>query len=347
MFIRKKQSIKDVVLAVTYTCNSRCRFCNIWKSKESYSLKPRDYKKSLPQTSKSINLSGGEPFLREDLVDVVRAVSQRCPRAKLIISTNGFLPSLIKKRVQAILKFKRDIGVAVSIDGFGKAHEELRNVPGGFSLALETIRLLKELGVRRIKIAFTLGDANVGQLKRIYRLSRELDVEFTLSAYHNSEHFFRMRGHEVNKPDKMNKALVWLIQQELASWSPKRWLRAYYVWGMIHYLQTGCRILPDYSGLSAIFIDPFGIIYPSNVWGLEIGRLTRIRSWSAFLRRTKSIRDRRPAPASWMICTARPAMRRHWLKVGLWLVRMKASQTFGWKQYDFNRLRPLQACQVK
>ena len=99
-----------------------------------------------------VHITGGEPFLREDIVEVVRTVIRQCPKAEITISTNGFSPSLLKKQLAEIMKTRRDIGLMVSLDGFGKVHEELKGVPGGFSLALETIRLSRELGVRRIGI---------------------------------------------------------------------------------------------------------------------------------------------------------------------------------------------------
>ncbi|MFH1367312.1 MAG: radical SAM protein, partial [Patescibacteria group bacterium] len=174
---QNENSIKDIVLAVTYRCNGRCKFCNIWKEK-GVSLLPAASYKNLPRNARNINITGGEPFLREDIVEVVRVIVRQCPEAKIIISTNGFSPSLIKKRLQEILRLKRDIGLAVSLDGFGRVHEELRGFPGGFSLALETIRLSRELGIKDVKIAFTLTDSNFKQLKKIYRFSKEMRTEF-------------------------------------------------------------------------------------------------------------------------------------------------------------------------
>jgi len=323
--MKNKNSLaKEIVLAVTYQCNSRCSFCNIWKSKKTYSLKPTSYK-NLPHNLKSINISGGEPFLRNDLPQVIRVISRQCPKAKIVISTNGFLPSVIKRQISEIIKFKRDIGVVVSLDGFGKAHEDIRGFNGGFCLALDTIRLLKELGVESVKVGFTLGDQNIDQLKKVYRLSRELDVELSLTVVHNSEHFFQKADNEINNINRMKKELNWLIVQELKDFSPKRWLRAYFAWGAIKFLETGKRMLPDDTGVKSLFIDPFGNIYPSNVWGLNMGSLEKIKSWSDFSKKSKNLVDKNvdQRPESWMICTARQAIRKNWFKAGLWIFKTK------------------------
>jgi len=263
--LKRQSIIKDIVLAVTYQCNGHCRFCNIWQSKKSFSCQPSDYR-NLSRSLESININGGEPFLRADLPKIVRTISRQCPKAKIIISTNGFLPSVIKKTMVEIIKFKRDIGVAVSLDGFGRVHEELRGFTGGFCLAIETVRLLKELGVRDLKIAFTLNNRNINQ-----------GVEFSLAACHNSPHYFQKEDNRINKIDAIKKEIKWLIEQELKRFSLKRWGRAYFAWGLIKFLEDKQRVLPDYSGMSSVFIDPFGNIYPSDVWDLKIGRLNEIK----------------------------------------------------------------------
>ncbi|MFH0805786.1 MAG: hypothetical protein V1901_02835, partial [Patescibacteria group bacterium] len=83
------------------------------------------------------------------------------------------------------------------------------------------------------------------------------------------------------------------------------------------------RILPDYSGLDSLFIDPFGKIYPSNTWGLEIGRLERINDWERFSQRIRPALLVNQSPANWMLCTARQAMKKHWFQVVVWILREK------------------------
>ena len=329
-----KNPIKDLVLAVTYKCNSRCRFCNIWQNQEFFSCEPIDYI-NLPRNIKNVNISGGEPFLRQDLPEIIKNISRQCPKAKIVISTNGFLPSKIKETMQRIIKFKKNIGVAVSLDGFGKVHEELRGFPGGFSLALETIRLLKELGIRDLKISFTLGNENINQLKKVYQLSKELKTEFSLAVYHNSSHYFKKQDNKIYNLRSIEDKLNWLISQELRSFSPKKWFRAYFTYGTISFLKNKQRILPDSSGLDSLFIDPFGNIYPSNVWDLKIGQLSKIEDWDEFSKRTKKIVLTERKPVSWMICIARQSMRKNWFKVIRWILQEKFCLFTNGKRYIF------------
>ncbi|OGC48006.1 MAG: hypothetical protein A3A94_01080 [Candidatus Portnoybacteria bacterium RIFCSPLOWO2_01_FULL_43_11] len=318
------QKIKDIVLAVTYQCNSQCEFCHIWRKKTASSLKPKDYK-NLPRTIQNVNISGGEPFLRNDLSKIVQTIKSRCPRAKIIISTNGFLSQEIKKQTKKILKIEPGIGITVSLDGLKKIHEKLRGVKNGFKQALQTIEILKKLKIKNLKIAFTINDHNFQELRKVYQLSKELNLEFSFAVCHNSPHYFQKEDNKISRLKEMEKEIIWLISQELRGFSLKRWLRAYFAWGLLRFIQTGQRILPDYSGLRSLFIDPFGRIYPSDVWNLRLGKIQEITNWPKFLKTSQRIilTKSQSKPNNWMICTARQSMKKHWLKAGWWILSNK------------------------
>jgi len=241
--------------------------------------------------------------------------------------TNGFLPEQVLAKMPSILKIDPDIGVAVSLDGLKTVHERLRGVRGGFDKAFRTIQILRNLGVKNLKIAFTLNDINASELPKVYNLSRSLGIEFSLAVCHNSAHFFDKQDTQPKDLNQISRAINWLIKQELKGfWPSKRWARAYFAYGALRYLQTNYRILPDYSGINSLFIDPFGQIYPSDVWNLPLGQLQQQRNWPVFIAQCHAkILSAPQAPASWMICTARSAMKNHQAKVMLWILKRKLS----------------------
>ena len=113
----QKARIKDIVIAVTYNCNSRCQMCNIWQKTDNINALGKDELLNLPENLENINISGGEPFLRADLPELIKAIKARCPKAKVIISTNGFATETVLSQMEKILKIMPEIGVAVSLDG--------------------------------------------------------------------------------------------------------------------------------------------------------------------------------------------------------------------------------------
>lgn len=309
-----KSNLKDVVLAVTYRCNSRCVMCNIWKKEPAPELRPEDYG-NLPENLQDINITGGEPFLRNDLREIIEIISQRCPKVNIIISTNGFATNLILSQVKGIIKIQPKIGIAVSIDGIGEKHDEIRGIPGGFKKVMATFNGLRELGMKNLKIAFTLGDYNFAELPPVYNLARELGAEFSLAVAHSSENFFS-KENKIEKQREMAGKLDWLIKQELSGWNPKRWARAYFTYGLKEFILTGERILSDYSGQDNVFIDPLGDIYPCDVSSEKIGELKNFRVFS-------KVKDDKKCARSWMVCTARPAIKKYWLRVGAWILKNK------------------------
>ncbi len=310
-----KSNLKDVVIAVTYQCNSRCIMCEIWKKKSVLELYPEDYI-NLPKNLQDINITGGEPFLRNDLYKIIKILSQRCLKANIIISTNGFATDLILSQAEKIIKIFPKIKIAISIDGIEEKHNKIRNVINGFEKSIKTIVGLKKVGVKNLKIAFTLGDYNIEELSKVYNLTKKLSLEFSLAIVHSSENFFS-KENKINKKEKIIEKLNWLIKKELSSWNFKKWLRAYFIYGLKIYIKTGKRIIPDYSGKDNIFIDPVGDIYPCDVSNKKIGELKYFTSLNF-----KKV-DSSNCDSNWMICTARQSMKKHWFKVGWWILKNK------------------------
>lgn len=319
----------DCVLAVTYRCNSRCTMCDIWKLKETRELELEYYKK-LPPTLRDINVSGGEPFLRQDLVELVKILHETCPKARMIISTNGYLSDLIKEKMWQILKIVPNVGVGVSIDGIGEMHDKIRGIPGGFNLATKTISVLREeVGIKNLRIAFTISKQNVEHLSKVYDLSRELGVQFTLALAQSSEFFFGGKKIEEIPEEKILKEQFdYVIKKELHGWQVKRWARAYFAKSLFEFAKTGKQALPSRAGVDFFFLDPFGNVYPSVVHNFVMGNLYEKNIAEIWFSPAADIARKGVKEAKqdvWMICTARTAIKRHPFRVGWWIIKNKIS----------------------
>lgn len=316
----KNYKIKDATIALTYRCNARCRMCNIWQRTDHENEISCEHFSHLPKSLRDVNLSGGEPFLRSDIVEIVKTVKKAVPKTRIIISSNGFATDLILKRMKEIVKIDPEIGVAISLDGMSEKHNEVRGIEGGFEKSIKTIKGLKTLGVKNIKIAFTLGDYNYKDFRKVYDLSREMKVEFTLAVVHSAENYFG-KENKIEKRQFLLDELKWLVKKELSSYQPKRWLRAYFAYGLIEFVKNGKRLLPDYSGEANIFIDSRGVVYPCDISSNKIGELKK----TGFEINEKSCMAEN---SSWMICTARQAMKKHPAKVLFWVFKNKFLDIF-------------------
>ena len=117
----------------------RCKMCNIWKNPtdKKEEIKAEDLK-SLPQL-KFINLTGGEPFIREDLAEIVEECYKHTSR--IVISTSGWFDD----RVIELAKRFPQIGIRISIEGLKDKNDELRGREGGFEKGYRTLLKLQEM----------------------------------------------------------------------------------------------------------------------------------------------------------------------------------------------------------
>ena len=107
----------DAVLAVTYRCNARCAMCGIWKTDPGPDLPPETFGK-LPSSLRDINLTGGEPSLRDDLPEVHAAARAACPKARTIVSTNGLLTDRIVSHVREMARTELEKVGAAAMERF-------------------------------------------------------------------------------------------------------------------------------------------------------------------------------------------------------------------------------------
>ena len=144
-----KQLPFSLVISVCYRCNSRCLTCNVWK-KEADELSLEEWEKVFAKIGRApyyLTFSGGEPFLRRDIVELISLAYQRCRPRVITIPTNGLLYNAIPEQVEAILKATpgAQVGINLSLDGLGSQHDEIRNVPGTWERAMRTYRALRAL----------------------------------------------------------------------------------------------------------------------------------------------------------------------------------------------------------
>lgn len=139
-------------IEVTDKCNSRCKGCNIW-------LNHHPKKGMTPDEVSGVFIhpffknveyiinSGGEPTLREDLLDFLLAEHYAMPKATLQLSTNGLLPEKVVEVAKEMKKRNISFEVGVSLDGVGEDHDRIRGVKGNFKKVEQLTRVLKDMGV--------------------------------------------------------------------------------------------------------------------------------------------------------------------------------------------------------
>jgi radical SAM protein with 4Fe4S-binding SPASM domain len=319
----------EAAVITTYRCIQKCAMCNIWKfpTRADEEFKPALLEK-MPRLS-FCNVTGGEPFLREDLDDMIAVLKRKAKR--IVISTNGYLT----ENILALASRHREIGIRISLEGLPAANDELRGMKDGFDHGLRTLLGLQRLKFKDIGFGITVSDKNRHDLLDLFRLARGLNVEYATAVVHNS-FYFHTSENRLQDTDKIAASFRELIRELLRSKRIKNWYRAYFNFGLLEYLQGRPRLLPCSAGTDVFFLDPWGEIYPCNgleerFWLKSFGNLHE-KSFQDIWHSAEAADIRakvRTCPKNcWMIGTASPAMKRRLWRPTLWILKNKLGHRF-------------------
>jgi MoaA/NifB/PqqE/SkfB family radical SAM enzyme len=171
----------SLTISVTYHCNSRCKTCNVWKKKvNEFSLEEFDKTfESLGHNPFMFAMSGGEPFLRQDITEICQSAYIRCKPSIITIPTNGLLYDKISEKVSEIVEAcpKTQIVVNLSVDGIEGKHDEIRGITGNFEKAMKTYESLKALDSENLELGIhtVISKFNVNDIANIYKYLSNLN----------------------------------------------------------------------------------------------------------------------------------------------------------------------------
>ena len=325
------QQPTDMCIITTYRCPMQCKMCDIWQNptEKSKEIQPKELE-VLPSV-KFVNITGGEPFIREDLDEIVEVLFRKSPR--VVISTSGWFEDRVVKLAE---KFP-NIGVRISIEGLSQKNDELRGRKGGFDKGLRTLLTLKEMGVMDIGFGITVSNNNSDDMLSLYHLAKQLNLEFATAAFHNSYYFHKYDNVITNKEEVISN-FEKLIALQLKENSPKSWFRAFFNNGLINYIEGNRRMLPCEAGLVNFFVDPYGEVYPCNgleehYWKESMGNIRGISDFREVWESEQAQKVRnlvRKCPKNcWMVGTASAVMKKYIRHPLQWVVKNKMNSLLG------------------
>lgn len=170
------QNLQHMIVHVTNHCNFRCQHCYIdFSPKRDLTL--ADYRKLGSETGSLfwLDIGGGEPFLRNDLVEIIS-----CFRAEVIqIPTNASLRERITHDVTEMKKrFKGELTISLSLDGLKETHERIRKAQGNWDEVWGTFEKLRGIRGVKIKINTVINQENYGELIDLMKEVRRHEPDF-------------------------------------------------------------------------------------------------------------------------------------------------------------------------
>lgn len=156
--VKRMATPRALVFFVTNTCQLRCPFCFFREGldRKDDVLTLSEIEQIVPSLRPltRLTLTGGEPFLRPDLPDIIRLFRTYSATRYVNIPTNGYATERIEEQVRTILKTcrLRSLKIQISLDAWGDAHDCVRGKSGAFDRAMDTLDLLSRLSVREDRL---------------------------------------------------------------------------------------------------------------------------------------------------------------------------------------------------
>ncbi len=273
------EKIYKANIAVTYKCNQECLTCNIWKREAEEELSKEQLKKFFQRNSynKWLSLTGGEPFLRQDLVEIVKSAEKELDSFYILnIPTNGQNQEKIVNDVKDILKLGiPNVIVSVSINGPKKLHDKISGRKESFENALNTFKELKEIEETSNKfktfLEYTQSPNNIGKFEETFEKVKEhvsiTEKDFAVTFFHTSKHYY---GNDGKKEGKNNVEEIVEKQRKLPK-TPVQLVNQVFLELAKDELEENS--LPCEALKSSVFIDPLGNVYPCVIDNTKIGNI--------------------------------------------------------------------------
>ncbi len=283
---------EELHLELTHRCNLKCVMCEHWEIEhDDPASVAREL--SLPQLRKIVEgsrrlgeiktvvVTGGEPWLRSDFVDIIAWLSQRFPTAAIVALTNFWNTGHVRLKLTELrARGVKNLKLGSSLDGLAEVHDAIRGQDGAFAGLVRTVKAVRaEFPEYPFGFTFTILPANADQLYRAYRfITGELKSGFGAQWAVETEGIepldwtparknIALRGvHEVlldlcrrnaaferaQSPEAENGQFDWLWS-ELLYW---RWLEEYGRAPRRFEFFTRCT-----SGERHIMLDPEGAVF--------------------------------------------------------------------------------------
>lgn len=275
----------SLVVSATYRCNSRCLTCNIWqKRSEEMSLEEwRQVFAKIGKTPYYLTFSGGEPFLREDIVELVAAAYEECRPEIITIPTNGLAWRLIPKKVEEILKVApgAQVGINLSLDDIGPRHDVIRGVEGNYERALRSYEDLRGIDHPHFTLAIhtVVSRFNVERLPTIYSELKTLRADIYISEVAEEREELGTLGSDITpSPQEYAKAADYLIAEirnsKLSGLARStQAFRGYYYELTKRILEERRQVIPCYAGWASGHIAPNGDLWTCCTRAQPVGNL--------------------------------------------------------------------------
>ncbi len=275
----------NLTISVLYSCNSRCKTCNVWKKKaDNFTLD--EYEKIFRNIGNApywFTMSGGEPFMRKDIVEICTLAYKFCQPGIINIPTNGILYNKIPEQVAKIAENcpKTQIIINLSLDAWEEEHNEIRGVKDNFENAIKTWNALKKLSYSNLNLGINtiISTFNIENFNEIYDKLITLEPDSYVTEIAEERVELDTIGANITPPEEDYKKAIDFLKEELKKQKfdgigkITRGFRLEYYDLVKKWLHTKEQIIPCYAGWASAHISPDGDVWFCCIRADVIGNL--------------------------------------------------------------------------
>ncbi len=240
---------------VTMRCNARCGFCDYWKTPAEAR---HDELKSFADAARFFNpmlvtFTGGEPLLRRDLEELVRAVRDAISLNYITLITHGGMLSV--ERAQSLWNAGVD-QFNISLDYLDGRHDTARGIPGLTAKIFDTVAGMRAAGMHGIRFNTVIKNDNLDQLMPLVHRAAEVGAGVNFSVYTDFKNgngdYLLQRGFADDAARAIDELLAYKRRRRGIITNSD-----YYLEQVPRYLRGEMRE-PCQSGIRTIHVDPTG-----------------------------------------------------------------------------------------
>ena len=275
----------NYTVSLLYTCNSRCSTCRVWKKKAD-NLTVDEYAKIFRSVGRSpfwITFSGGEPFLRRDIVEVISTI-YRISRPKIInIPTNGLLVDTVVQKTAENAKAcpKAKVIVNLSIDGVEGQHDEIRNVPGNYKKVISTFHKLKALNLPNLSVGIhtVISKFNVDSFHSVANELMRLEPDSYITEIAEERVELDTMGLDITPGKVAYKSAIDYLIHRIKNGTYKGMAKITMAFRIEYYnkvkeiMRDERQVIPCYSSFASCQIAPDGHVWSCCVKANSLGNL--------------------------------------------------------------------------
>ncbi|EFK08338.1 radical SAM domain protein [delta proteobacterium NaphS2] len=285
----------NLTFSVTNLCQSKCKTCSIWRLYREHPDKLKaelslDEIERIFMTMGHIyvfNISGGEPFLRNDIAEIIALACKYLTPGIVHIPTNAISPRLVLKRIRPILKILKTkyphvrLTIKPSLDHIGDSHDKIRGVKGNFEKVIGLFNRLKAYKADYPNLHVELGTVisrwNITEIAEISEFAIDLSADSYRNeiAEHRSE-MFNMDDSITPNPAEYRQAVEFFVARIKRDMKERvLFERITHAFRLIYYqlairiMEERRQIIPCYAGISNAHMTPYGDIWACCTLGYE------------------------------------------------------------------------------